>query len=322
MKNTFFLVGTLLVSGLNHLTAQETPSITLVQPQAIKKVDVCEVSILGGFMIGSSQYVSIADYSKLAPESKLLKADLSQYIQSESYAINGSGNFSVLLGMRFGKKDGTAYKPNPILRAGFSYFNSANFSSGLYQSTNKRYDTLLSYQTGTEIFVDSVSQRNYNMMYNSQQIRLDLSLIFRTDGKARWSFYSGIGLNAGVSLNAKTQINYSNYAYTETDGKTSASTNQASSYPFYVSFYNSAPPESEVTSYTETFRNKNNTAFSAYVPLGVDFRIGKKRAFWKRTHLFCEFRPGINSTSIPELGTFNSAYWQTNFGVKINWENM
>lgn len=320
MKSKFRFLGISSLLGLNFINAQETTSISLVQPQPVKKIDVCEVLISGGWMYQNSPYVSIADYAKLAPESKLLKADLSTYSQSESYAFNGSGMFTVLMGMRFGKKDKTGYKPNPILRAGFTYFNSTNFSSGLYQSSSKRTDTLLSYQNGTEHFVDSVSQRNYNMMYNSKQIRIDLSLIYRTDGKARWSFYSGIGLNAGVSLSANTQIDYSNYAYTETDGKTYSSSGQQGFYPF--NYYYSPPPESDVTTYTETFKNKNNSSFSAYIPLAVDFRIGKKRTFWKRTHLFLEFRPGINSSNIPELGRYSAAYWQTNFGLKINWENI
>jgi hypothetical protein len=226
------------------------------------------------------------------------------------------------MGVRFGKKDRSEYKPNPILRAGFTYVNSSHLSSGYYKSTSTRQDTLVSKANGSEHFVDSVSQRNYNMAYNSQQIRLDLALIFRTDGKARWSFYSGIGINGGVSLNAHTNIDCNNYAYAETDGKVSATPGQHSYYAFPYNMYGTAPPDNNTTTYTETFRNKNNSAFSAYIPLAVDFRMGKKRTFWKRTHLFCEFRPGINSVSIPELGTITAAYWQTNFGFKINWENL
>lgn len=324
MRTKNFILISFLTGFLSQAYAQETPTLPLTQPKPVKKVDVCELYMNGGFMIQSSQFSNMADYSKLAPESKLLKVDLSSYSQTESFSTNTSGMFSVLMGMRFGEKDKSGYKPNPIFRAGFSYLNSANISNGLYKSGNKRYDTLVSNADGSEHYVDSVSQRRYDMSYNSQQIRIDLSLIFRTDGKARWSFYSGIGLNAGVSLNANTKIDYSNYAYTETDGKTYSSSNSQSKYPFSYYFYETPPPpaDAKVTSNTETFRNENNSSFSAYIPLAVDFRIGKVKPFWKRTHLFIEFRPGVNSVNIPELGRFSSAYWQSNFGLKINWENM
>ena len=259
--------------------------------------------------------------NKLAPQSKILKADLTGYSNTETYGANASSNFSMLMGLRFGNKEKSGYKNNPILRLGFTYMNNGSLASGYYQSTSKRYDTLYSYQTGTETYVDSISNRNYNVSYSSEQIRLDLSLIYRTDGKARWSFYSGIGANFGVSLNAYTNISYSNYTAIESDNQYYYPTSSASYYPFSYNFYGNPYP-TDGTTQTETFKNKNNTAFSAYIPLAVDFRLGKKRTFWKRTHLFVEFRPGINSVSIPEIGTYTSAFFQTNFGFKINWENL
>jgi hypothetical protein len=63
------------------------------------------------------------------------------------------------------------------------------------------------------------------------------------------------------------------------------------------------------------FTNKKKFACAAYVPLGVDFRIGKKRAFWKRTHLFYELRPSV--TTIPELRTFANAGVQQGIGLRV-----
>jgi len=53
--------------------------------------------------------------------------------------------------------------------------------------------------------------------------------------------------------------------------------------------------------------------------LGIDFRIGKKREFWKRTHLFYELRPGINVTSIPELRPITNASVQHGIGLRVSW---
>lgn len=320
MKAKLLLSTGLMAAGIATFHAQETAPTINTAP--VKKIDVCEVYVSSGFAGNSNQNATTADYNKLAPTSELLKADLSGYSTQDQFGANMSGMFSVLMGMRFGNKDRTDYKPNPIFRIGFTYFNNTSLASNYYQSVTKRYDTLYSYQTGNEHFVDSVTTRNYNVAYQSQQIRLDASLIYRTDGKARWSFYAGGGLNVGVSLNAFTNVSYNNYGSIESDG---VYYTQSSSAPNYYTFggnngmYSSAPSGD---SQTETFKNDNNFAFSGYIPLGIDFRMGKKREFWKRTHLFCEFRPGISSTSIPELGTYNSAYWQTNFGIKINWEQL
>lgn len=324
-KSNFMKPTTLLICFIFYLTvtsikAQETSSLNLSTPEPVKKIDVCEVSILGGFSAQSNQYATLADYTKLAPNSKILQADLSNYSKTSAYGGNSSGMFSVLMGIRFGKKDGSAYRNNPIFRMGFNYMNSTSLASGFYKSESKPYDTLLSYQTGKEIYVDSMTQRNYNISYSSQQIRLDLSLIYRTDGKARWNFYSGIGVTFGTSLNAYTNISY--YANTSVSNQNyDGAYYNYSFYPPYFSTGGNYYYTNGNGGITETFKNKNNTAFSAYIPLGVDFRLGKKRVFWKRTHLFCEFRPGVNSVQIPELGTYNTAFFQGNFGLKINWEN-
>jgi hypothetical protein len=47
--------------------------------------------------------------------------------------------------------------------------------------------------------------------------------------------------------------------------------------------------------------------------------LGKKKEFWKRTHLFYELRPGINITSIPELGTITNSSNQHGLGLRVTW---
>src|SRR5690606_33840629 len=133
------------------------------------------------------------------------------------------------------------------------------------------YDTLTSSQTGQVVYIDSVYTQNYSMDYVSEQLRLDGSVIFRTNPEGRWSLYAGIGFTVGLSVNATTEIYYSKYGRIETrypNGQTSHS------YQYYY-------PGSYISK-TETFRNKTNFSVSPYIPMGVDFRIGKKREFWKR----------------------------------------
>jgi hypothetical protein len=67
----------------------------------------------------------------------------------------------------------------------------------------------------------------------------------------------------------------------------------------------------------EFYRNRNFATFSAYVPLGIDFRIGKKREFWNRLHLFGEFRPSLNYAKIPELRRVLNPGITQSFGLKV-----
>jgi hypothetical protein len=167
------------------------------------------------------------------------------------------------------------------------------------------YDTLSSAQTGQTVYMDSVTTKTLGMNYTWEQVRLDGSLIFSTNPEARWALFSGIGFSAGVSINSNTEIYYNNSGSIESHSPNSTQTS-------YSSYYSER-------SMTERFRNKTNLGFLAYVPLGIDFRMGKRREFWKRMHLVYELRPGINMTSVPELRVIANAAIQQGLGVKVAW---
>jgi hypothetical protein len=67
----------------------------------------------------------------------------------------------------------------------------------------------------------------------------------------------------------------------------------------------------------EEFPNKNNFGFSAYIPLGINLRLGNKIEFWKKVNLFYEIRPNINITYVPELRTVTNAFLQVGCGFRI-----
>lgn len=51
--------------------------------------------------------------------------------------------------------------------------------------------------------------------------------------------------------------------------------------------------------------------------MGVDFRLGKNKEFWKKLHLVYELRPGINMVSVPELRTFATASIQQGLALRV-----
>jgi hypothetical protein len=191
-----------------------------------------------------------------------------------------------------------------LLRLGVSYFSTTLLSTDFNKEDRKTYDTLISSQTGQTVYADSVITKMYNMYYSSEQLRLDASLIFRTNPESRWSLFTGIGITAGVSVKASTNIEYSG----------------SDSNEFRYMNGNISTQNWWKTSKTESHKNKNNVTASAFVPIGVDFRLGSKREFWKKIHLFYEMRPGINITSIPELGVVTNISLQHGLiGVRVSW---
>ena len=111
-------------------------------------------------------------------------------------------------------------------------------------------------------------------------------------------------MTGGLSIKASTDIDYTRSSSTEiiySDGT-------SNSHHTYDERYES-----------EVFINENISAFSVYLPMGIDFRMGRKKEFWKRLHLFYEIRPGIDFIKIPELGNFSNGSFQNGFGLKVSW---
>ena len=142
------------------------------------------------------------------------------------------------------------------------------------------------------------------MNYDYQQIRLDASLIYSTNKEARFSFFSGGGVTLGVSLSSQTNIAYHQYTRVFSVNNDDVR-------------HNEFKDENNINE-TESFRNKANLGIAAYIPLGVDFTLGKKREIWKRTHLFYELRVGINFTKISELRSYTQAFTQNSLGLKVS----
>ena len=283
-------------------------STTVVFAQESEKTRITEIQLITSGYLESNPTGTIEDFRKLFPESQVLPENLDGFSTNDAYYYNYNPGYamSALLGIQFKDKNGSGLKPNPFLRLGVTYVLSQSLATSAYKSTSTPYDTLTS-SDGTKYPLDSVNYTNYYMNYGAQQIRLDGSLIYRTNPSARWSIYSGIGLMAGISLNAKTQITYYEYDYFEVDASSP------------VGFYEPYNPFDDDEYQSESTINDMNFSFATYLPVGLDFRISNNNEFWKRIHLFVETRPFINFIVIPELRTLVSPGFQSGFGIKVNW---
>jgi hypothetical protein len=247
------------------------------------KLKITDVYILPGGMMQNITSGTLADFQKLSPQSVLLRQSFAGYTSSSGLRTAGNAFISGAIGISsYNEKTKTI--SNPQIHLGFIYFSDNILSANYSSSERRRFDTLTSNQTGMYYYRDSIISKYYSMNYTTEQLRLDASVVYRTNYESRWSIFGGLGLEAGGSLNAATDVTYTETINIETSGGTVsnvfASTN----------------------SINEHFKNKNSWSATVYLPLGIDYRIGKKREFFKRLHLYAELRPGLNYTEINEIG--------------------
>jgi hypothetical protein len=263
------------------------------------KVQPYDMSVSSGQFWQYTDYSTIEDFRKLAPNSDILKDDLSDHSGGSSSALYIYPVYSVNMGLRFYSKSKQDYKHNPQVRVGFSFFTQTLLTANYSRADYKRYDTLTSSQTGDMIFVDSVHTSMYGMSYSTEELRLDASVIYRTSSSPRWSLYAGLGINAGWALQATTVISHNDL--NATTYATSPSYN----------WYNASNSE------FEQFRNKGSFGAAVYFPLGINMRLGKKREFWMPFHIYAEMRAGLNMNSIPGVGS--SVLPASQFGIGLRY---
>lgn len=261
------------------------------------QMSIDEIYIQSGSFFGHTKG-QLSDFQTLAPGSSILQQDLSAYQSSPIYSFNLPGQSQTLsIGLKL------ATLPNATLRLGLMHTGQRNaLSVGGSYTESFRVDTLTSSQSGEQFFVDSFSTHSYNANYSQEQLRIDASLLFRYRADKRWSFFGGIGANFGLCYNASTTIHHRVSPYGDAFG---------------YSFFNDIYFNDFGTHEAETFEHTGGFGLGVYVPLGIDFQVGKKREFWKPLHLYMELRPGFNVNQIAGLGTTFSAGNFSNVGLRF-----
>lgn len=295
-------------------TVNYLPALTFVilsffsigqEEKPLKRIVVSDVQLYSGMLFKMDVNGTLADFRSLAPQSELLKNDFSSYPQDERYGSSGDMGISMMIGIQFRDKKNERYRANPLLRLGFNYSSGLTIAGSMSKGIISPFDTLTSAQTSNVYSIDSTHSESYHMFYSSEQLRFDGSLMFRTNPEARWSVFSGVGITAGISINANSRIHY-------TESKSQYIHGPGGSY-IHSSEYRSLLPTNEEY---EEHRNKTSFGFSAYVPLGLDFRLANGNKFWSRMHLFYEAKLAVDFTSIPELYTVTNTTFQHGLGIR------
>lgn len=284
MKNTILTIA--LCLGL----------VTSAQQEDFGNVDF---SFSGGFMGNTSQGLTLEEYRSFHPNSPILNKDLSNLSNSNDTYYNTSPLFNLNYGFRLKKNTNLERK----IRIGISYRNYSSDNNGYYYSDSNPYDTLTSSQSGEEFYIDSSYTESLFFESYGQQLGLDFAYLFYTNPNGRWSFYTGFGAELGIGFNNKLNIVQTSYSGTSYNSN------------YYAPYIN----DYETNFYEEETYNQNNTYYGRlYAPIGLDFRISKKHEFWKRMHLYTEFKPmvEIKSNELKDV-QFNPGFGWSTFGLRF-----
>jgi hypothetical protein len=265
-----------------------------------------EVFLIYGSATGISTVENLSDFRRMAPSSLLLKEDLSDYSSSPSNEWYPHQYFGLMVGFIPGSKNRASKKYSPLVRLGINFESGDYFDNYFSKSTSFRYDTLYNSQGQPVYYRDSVFQNRTNMHYSSSSLSAEASILLRTNAAKRWMFYVGAGFSGGVSFKNEVTVHKSSRDFIEDYDVLGTS---HSSYPYYNSH----------NSQFEVIDVGSSWVISGFVPLGIDFRWGKKNEFLKQVHLFVEFRPGIKMMGIPSVEMNTSTFTLSSFGLRYVW---
>ncbi|MFN6947148.1 MAG: hypothetical protein ACK4ND_19575 [Cytophagaceae bacterium] len=297
MKKTIILFAGLLLMHQSSMAQDE--------PSNAKRIKISDVYLQVGAHGDRNHAANIGDFQRILPQSSLLQRDYDGYHSSWGHYYSSTGAFSMLLGFQFRDKNGDAYRSNPRLRLGLKYFSGTSLYSSYRRQDRFHVDNLVSENTGQIYPIDSVVNSSLQMRLISEQIHLDASMLFSTNPENRVTLFGGLGFTGGASIVANAEIDYF---------ETSQLTNEGGGgrMVFFRHYHDGEGVH-------ENHRTSTLWGASAYVPLGIDVRLGKTREFWKLLHVYYEARPSLNFTFIPELAARTSAVMQHSVGIRVGW---
>ena len=248
------------------------------------RLEFSEFSLQFGNLNADYQQLNLNHVLQLAPQSTLLN-NLTGFQQRRSwYFYNPNFSMAAHMGFKLPKKK--QHDLAPTLRIGL-LFNRSDFFYNAYTKSNVLSTDSLTNSNGVvNRYIQNLEEETIESRYTNDQLYLDVNLTYAINANGRFSMFMGAGLATGIMLNTNTSIAYDKTTSTR---EYSTVSNSSSAYNFELVDYR-----------IENYRNKPGFVALAYLPLGFDFRIGKRNEAWQKAHAFVEFRPGAQFQIIPE----------------------
>lgn len=260
--------------------------------------DGFSIFISGGGGGTLSQSMSLNAFRTLMPESELLNQDWSQFNNLSSSHSEFQNGFSFGAWLPAGTRaDGSSRNGRFLL--GISYINYKAAGLILDRETRTRIDTLVSATTGSSLFVDQIHSQNLSAEIRFYSLGLDVGYLFHSDWDSRWMAYGGAIVSIGAVLQANASVSY--YENNRTQPTVDHGTDEWSS---------------------DNFQREKETlsgGFSAALqtPIGIDFRLSRKHAFWSNLSLYWEWRPSLRAAAVSGVDSNLTPGMVTLFGMRI-----
>ena len=285
-----------LVSFINA-SAQNTPHI--------RAMGVCEVNFEFGEIYKWNEWNHLSDFKILSPSSEILTKDFSDFYYRSDREINCSW-LAASIGFHFSNHDKTAYLNNPVLHFGVNYATALGYGCQYVKSEFFPYDTLTSSNNGAQYFIDSITEEGLWMAHPYTLLNFDLNLLLRTNAEKRFSLFAGAGLTAGASTKSYTIIQ---------DNKSSFAQEHDVFYYFqHLPFFSGDGFWKH-----EEVKNKSDVLLSAYIPFGIDFRIGNKSKLLSRIHFSLNGRKFIDLQDFDVGQGLKGNGFTFSSGLKYTW---
>lgn len=261
------------------------------------RIKVTEVFINNGTFINQALRGSLDEFKTLSNNSSILNQNFDNFFSYSGSRYSGSYNMSNI-GIGLQRKNN-----GPVFRISAAYGMGLQMDLGYYKTSTYRIDTFTSSQTGQQIFVDSSVSDNYIMRHQSKMLQLDASIIWRTTNTNKLKLMGGIGIAIGTTLDASTEVLYSKSAYI----------NNPSTVQYYRPIRTVA-----IESKNERYINPNQSSYSVYLPMGVDYQLSKKHPILKQFHLFQETKFRLQYVKVISYSSALNVNLYFGFGLRLN----
>lgn len=276
---TLFIIAT----GLSARTPSDTTKI---------KANICGIEVMAGVIYSKTYPGTLQDFRALNTGSAMLKIDdLDNFYEFHRPVFNYIPAVSVMAGIRLpGDKRGNNNE-GALLRLGLGYSYGNRFSFETRFTEKFTHDTLFNTQSVPIGHRDSVIWTIYDMSYLSDRIQLDISFVNDILDIRRLSITGGIGLSAGISVFAQTEIERFNRRCEET------------------TIYPGQHSSGDFNTKYDTGRGSasGNVSATLYIPFGINYRPYSHKEPYTKWYIFYEARPGISFTNIHNTVNFTSA---------------
>jgi hypothetical protein len=171
-----------------------------------------------------------------------------------------------------------------------------------YKQIHRRFDTLISDETPTVYYIDTVKKYTYNYSYTRSKFFLSLSNTFHTKQSRIVSLYAGYSIGYGITFqnSVKADLEYKEDFMDQVG--------------FYLNTIYPTSPHSYMN-YSQTTKVKEGTVYVFSVPIGIVLRTGAD-GIAKKLSFIIGIRSGLTIEQVPEVGDFSTGFINLHGSVK------